>query len=129
MTASLLGRGSKKMGYLLKAGDGVGHYSVNITDGVWLDVIQKASEHGYSDLSLRLERSDGEHRVPKASAVELADALNRALVAKDIEPPIGDGGVLDRDLTRRIVYILQSADKEGRELELVRTPRWKAGDD
>ena len=61
------------------------------------------------------------HSLPKAAAEQLADALNRALVAQRIEPEFGGGSALDQDLTRRIVYILQIAIREGRELQLVRT--------
>src|SRR5918993_916374 len=109
------------MGYLLKADDD-GHYSVEIADGVWMDAIQTASEHGYSDPDLRRERGDDPY-LPKAAAKELADALNRALVAQGIEPQFGSGRALDQDLTRRIVYILQIAIREGRGLQLVRTSR------
>jgi hypothetical protein len=109
------------LGYLLKAND-YGHYSLEITDGVWMDAIQKASEHGYSDPDLRRERG-ADRTLTQASADELASALNRALVAQSIEPEIGDGSTLDRDLTRRIVYILRVANREGRELQLIRTPR------
>ena len=109
------------MGYLLKADDD-GHYSVEIADGVWMDAIEMASEHGYSDPDLRRERGDDPY-FPKAAAKELADALNRALVAQRIEPEFGDGSVLDQDLTRRIVYILQIAVREGRDLKLIRTSR------
>jgi hypothetical protein len=109
------------MGYLLKADD-YGHYSLEITDGVWMDAIEMASEHGYSDPDLRRERG-GAPYLPKAAAKQLADALNRALVAQRIEPKFGDGSTLDQDLTRRIVYILQLAIREGRDLQLVRTSR------
>jgi hypothetical protein len=109
------------MGYLLKADD-YGHYSVEIADGVWMDAIEMASEHGYSDPDLRRERGDAPY-LSKAAARYLADALNRALVAQRIQPAFGGGGALDQDLTRRIVYILQIAIREGRELQLVRTPR------
>jgi hypothetical protein len=108
------------MGYLLKADD-YGHYSVEIADGVWMDAIEMASEHGYSDPDLRRERGDDAY-LPKVAAKQLADALNRALVAKRIEPEFGDGSALDQDLTRRMVYILQIAIREGRGLQLVRTP-------
>jgi hypothetical protein len=107
------------MGYLLKADD-EGHYSLEIADGVWMDAIEMASEHGYSDPDLRRERSDTPY-FPKVAAKQLADALNRALVAQHIEPKFGGGSVLDQDLTRRIVYILQLAIREGRHLKLVRT--------
>jgi hypothetical protein len=109
------------MGYLLKADD-YGHYSVEIADGVWMDAIQTASEHGYSDPDLRRERRDAPY-FPKTAARQLADALNRALVAQRIEPEFGGGSALDQDLTRRIIYILQIAVREGRELQLVRTSR------
>jgi hypothetical protein len=109
------------MGYLLKADD-YGHYALEMSDGVWMDAIQKASEQGYSDPDLRRERGDDPY-LPKAAAKELADALNRALVAQRIEPEFGDGTVLDQDLTRRIVYILRIAIREGRNLQLLRTPR------
>ena len=109
------------MSYLLKADD-YGHYSLEIADGVWMDAIQAASEHGYSDPDLRRERG-GDTSLPKAAAKQLADALNRALVAQHIEPEFGGGSALDQDLTRRIVYILQIAIREGRDLQLVRTSR------
>jgi hypothetical protein len=109
------------LGYLLKADD-EGHYSLEITDGVWMDAIEMASQHGYSDPDLRRERSDTPY-FPKIAAKQLADALNRALVAQRIEPEFGGGSVLDQDLTRRIVYILQIAIREGRDLKLVRTSR------
>jgi hypothetical protein len=109
------------MGYLLKADDD-GHYTLETTDGVWMDTIQKASEQGYSDPDLRRVGGDDPY-FPKAAAKQLADALNRALVAQRIEPEFGDGSVLDQDLTRRIVYILQIAIREGRGLQLVRTLR------
>jgi hypothetical protein len=109
------------MGYLLEADDD-GHYSVEIADGVWMDAIEMASEHGYSDPDLRRERGDTPY-FPKAAAKQLADALNRALVAQRIQPEFGDGSTLDQDLTRRIVYILQIAIKEGRQLLLLRTSR------
>jgi hypothetical protein len=109
------------MGYLLKADD-YGHYSVEIADGVWMDAIQTASEHGYSDPDLRRERGDVSY-LPKTAAKQLADALNRALVAQRIEPEFGGGSALDQDLTRRIVYILQIAIREGRDLQLLRTSR------
>jgi len=109
------------MGYLLKADDD-GHYSVEIADGVWMDAIEMASEQGYSDPDLRRERGDDPY-LSKVAAKQLADALNRALVAQRIEPEFGGGSALDQDLTRRIVYILQIAVREGRELQLVRTPR------
>ena len=109
------------MGYLLKAEDD-GHYTLEFTDGVWMDAIQTASEQGYSDPDLRRERGD-DPDLPKAAAKQLADALNRALVAQRIEPKFGGGSALDQDLTRRIVYILQIAIREGRELQLVRTSR------
>ena len=109
------------MGYLLKADD-YGHYTLEISDGVWMDVIQTASEHGYSDPDLRRERGDDPY-LSKAAAKELAAALNRALVAQRIEPQFGGGSALDQDLTRRIVYILQIAVRGGRELQLVRTSR------
>jgi hypothetical protein len=109
------------MGYRLKAGD-YGHYTLEIADGVWMDAMQVASEQGYSDPDLRREWGDDPY-FPKAAAKQLADALNRALVAKRIEPEFGDGSALDQDLTRRIVYILQIGIREGRELQLVRTSR------
>jgi hypothetical protein len=109
------------MGYLLKADDD-GHYTLETTDGVWMDTIQKASEQGYSDPDLRRVGGDDPY-FPKAAAKQLADALNRALVAQRIEPEFGDGSALDQDLTRRIVYILQMAIGEGRELQLLRTLR------
>src|ERR687898_2622907 len=109
------------MGYLLKADD-EGHYSLEITDGVWMDAIETASEQGYSDPDLRRERGEYPY-LPKAAAKQLADALNRALVAQRIQPEFGGGSVLDQDLTRRIVYILQLAIREGRALQLVRTSR------
>src|SRR5918993_2786695 len=107
------------MGYLLKV-DEYGHYSLEIADGVWMDAIEMASEHGYYDPDLRRERGDVPY-LPKAAAKQLADALNRALVAQGIEPEFGDGSALDQDLTRRIVYILQIAIREGRDLQLLRT--------
>jgi hypothetical protein len=107
------------MGYLLKADD-YGHYTVEITDGVWMDAIEKASEQGYSDPDLRRERGEDPY-LHKVAAKQLADALNRALVAQRIEPEFGGGSALDQDLTRRIVYILQIAIREGRQLQLVRT--------
>jgi hypothetical protein len=109
------------LGYLLKADD-YGHYSVEIADGVWMDAIEKASEQGYSDPDLRRERGDDPY-FPKVAAKQLADALNRALVAQRIQPEFGGGSALDQDLTRRIVYILLIAIREGRELLLIRTPR------
>jgi|SRR5215203_3643001 len=109
------------MGYLLKADDN-GHYTLEIADGVWMDAIQTASEQGYSDPDLRRERGD-ETSLPKAAAGQLAVALKRAMVAQRIEPEFGDGSALDQDLTRRIVYILQIAIRESRELQLVRTSR------
>jgi hypothetical protein len=109
------------MGYLLKADD-YGHYSLEITDGVWMDAIEIASEQGYSDPDLRRERG-GDTYLPKDVAKQLADALNRALVAQRIEPKFGDGSFLDQDLARRIVYILQIAIREGRDLQLLRTSR------
>jgi hypothetical protein len=109
------------MGYLLEADDD-GHYSVEIADGVWMDAIEMASEHGYSDPDLRRERGDDPY-FPKVAAKQLADALNRALVAQRIEPQFGGGSALDQDLTRRIVYILQIAVREGRDLRLLRTSR------
>jgi hypothetical protein len=109
------------MGYLLKADD-YGHYSVEIADGVWMDAIEKASEHGYSDPDLRRERGDDPY-FPKVAAKQLAEALNRALVAQRIEPQFGGCSALDQDLTRRIVYILQIAIREGRDLQLLRTSR------
>jgi hypothetical protein len=109
------------LGYLLKADD-YGHYSLEITDGVWMDAIEMASEHGYSDPDLRRERGDVSY-LPKTAAKQLADALNRALVAQRIEPEFGGGSALDQDLTRRIVYILQIAIREGRDLQLLRTSR------
>ena len=109
------------MGYLLKADD-EGHYTLKIADGVWMDAIQTASEHGYSDPDLRRVGGDDPY-FPKAAAKQLAEALNRALVAQRIEPEFGDGSVLDQDLTRRIVYILQIAIREGRGLQLLRTLR------
>ena len=109
------------MGYLLKAVDD-GHYTLEIADGVWMDAILTASEQGYSDPDLRRERGD-ETSLPKAAAGQLSVALNRAMVAQRIEPEFGDGSALDQDLTRRIVYILQIAIRESRELQLVRTSR------
>jgi hypothetical protein len=109
------------MGYLLKADDR-GQYSLQIADGVWMDAIQTASEQGYSDPDLRRERGDDPY-FPRAAAIHLAEALNRALVAQRIEPEFGDGSVLDQDLTRRIVYILRIAIREGRGIQLVRTLR------
>ena len=109
------------MGYRLKADDN-GHYTLEIADGVWMDAIQTASEQGYSDPDLRRERGD-ETSLPKAAAGQLAVALNRALVAQRIEPEFGGGSALDQDLTRRIVYILQIAIREGRDLKLLRTSR------
>ena len=87
-----------------------------------MDAIQTASDQGYSDPNLRRARGDDPY-LPKAAAKQLADALNRALVAQRIEPEFGGGSALDQDLTRRIVYILQIAVREGRELQLVRTSR------
>jgi hypothetical protein len=109
------------MGYRLKADD-YGHYTLEISDGVWMDAIEMASEHGYSDPDLRRERGDDPY-LSKAAAKELADALNRALVAQRIQPEFGDGSTLDQDLTRRIVYILRIAIREGRGIQLVRTLR------
>ena len=109
------------MGYRLKADD-YGHYTLEIADGVWMDAIQTASEQGYSDPDLRRERGDTPY-LPKAAAKPLADALNRALVAQRIQPEFGGGSALDQDLTRRIVYILQIAIREGRDLKLLRTSR------
>ena len=93
-----------------------------MADGVWMDAIQTASEQGYSDPDLRRERGDDPY-FSKAAAKELADALNRALVAQCIELEFGDGSALDQDLTRRIVYILQIAIREDRDLQLLRTSR------
>jgi hypothetical protein len=109
------------VGYLLKADD-YGNYTLEIADGVWMDAILTASEQGYSDPDLRRERGD-ETSLPKAAAGQLAVALNRAMVAQRIEPEFGDGSALDQDLTRRIVYILQVAIRESRQLQLVRTSR------
>jgi hypothetical protein len=109
------------MGYLLKADD-YGHYTLEMADGVWMDAIEMASEHGYSDPDLRRERGEAPY-LPKAAAKQLADALNRAIVAQHIQPRFGGGSALDQDLTRRIVYILQIAIREGRDLQLVRTSR------
>jgi hypothetical protein len=109
------------MGYLLQADD-EGHYSVEIADGVWMDAIEKASEQGYSDPDLRREQGDNPH-LRKVAAAQLAAALNRALDAQRIEPQFGGGSALDQDLTRRIVYILQIAIREGRKLQLLRTSR------
>ena len=109
------------MGYLLQADDD-GHYSVEIADGVWMDAIEMASDQGYSDPDLRRERGEYPY-LPKDAAKQLADALNRALVAQRIQPEYGGGSVLDQDLTRRIVYILQIAIREGRKLQLLRTSR------
>jgi hypothetical protein len=109
------------VGYRLKADD-YGHYTLEIAVGVWMDAIQVASEQGYSDPDLRRERGEDPY-LPKAAAKQLADALNRALVAQRIEPEFGDGSTLDQDLTRRIVHILQIAIREGRDLKLVRTSR------
>ena len=109
------------MGYVLKADDD-GHYTLEIADGVWMDAIQTASEHGYSDPDLRREWGDDPY-LSKAAAKQLADALNRALVSQRIQPEFGGGSTLDQDLTRRIVYILQIAIREGRGLQLVRTLR------
>jgi hypothetical protein len=109
------------LGYLLKADD-YGHYSLEITDGAWMDAIETASEHGYSDPDLRRERGE-DPDLPKVAAAQLAAALNRALVAQRIEPEFGDGSTLNQDLTRRIVYILQIAVREGRDLKLLRTSR------
>ena len=109
------------MSYLLQADD-EGHYSVEMADGVWMDAIEKASEQGYSDPDLRRERGEDPY-LPKVAAAQLAAALNRALDAQHIEPKFGGGSVLDQDLTRRIVYILQIAIREGRHLKLVRTSR------
>src|SRR5215208_3057054 len=109
------------MGYRLKADD-YGHYTLEIADGVWMDAIQTASEHGYSDPDLRREGGEDPY-LPKDAAKQLADALNRALVAQRIEPEFGDGSTLDQDLTRRIVYILQIGVREGRNLKLLRTSR------
>ena len=109
------------MGYLLKADD-YGHYTLEITDGVWMDAIEMASQQGYSDPDLRRERSEDPY-LPKVAAAQLAAALNRALDAQRIEPQFGSGSALDQDLTRRIVYILQIAIREGRHLKLVRTSR------
>jgi hypothetical protein len=109
------------LGYLLQADD-YGHYALEITDGVWMDAIEMASELGYSDPDLRRERGDDPY-LPKDAAKQLADALNRALVAQRIEPKFGGGSTLDQDLTRRIVYILQIAIREGRDLTLLRTSR------
>ena len=108
------------MGYLLKADD-YGHCTLEMANGVWMDAIQMASEHGYSDPDLRRERGDNPY-ISKTAAKELADALNRAIVAQRIQPEFGDGSTLDQDLTRRIVYILKIAIREGRQLELLRTP-------
>jgi hypothetical protein len=107
------------MGYRLQADD-YGHYTLEIADGVWMDAIEMASEHGYSDPDLRRERGEAPY-LPQVAAKQLADALNRAIVAQRIEPQFGGGSVLDQDLTRRIVYILQIAIREGRDLQLVRT--------
>jgi hypothetical protein len=109
------------MGYRLKAGD-YGRYTLEMADGVWMDAIQTASEHGYSDPDLRRERGDDPY-FPKEAAKRLADALNRALVAQSIQPEFGSGSTLDQDLTRRIVYILQIGIREGRDLQLIRTLR------
>jgi hypothetical protein len=109
------------MGYRLQADD-YGHYTLEIADGVWMDAIEMASEHGYSDPDLRRERG-GDPYLPKDAAKQLADALNRAIVAQHIQPRFGSGSALDQDLTRRIVYILQIAIREGRDLQLVRTSR------
>jgi hypothetical protein len=109
------------LGYLLKADD-YGHYSLEIADGVWMDVIQTASEQGFSDPDLRRELGDDPY-LPKDAAQQLADALNRALVEQRIEPEFGGGSALDQDLARRIVYILQIAIREGRRLQLLRTSR------
>jgi hypothetical protein len=87
-----------------------------------MDAIQMASEHGHSDPDLRRERGDDPY-FPKDAAKQLADALNRAIVAQRIQPEFGGGSALDQDLTRRIVYILQIAIREGRELQLLRTSR------
>lgn len=109
------------MGYLLKADD-YGHYTLEMADGVWMDAIEMASEHGYSDPNLRRERGE-DPDLPQVAAKQLADALNRAIVAQRIEPEFGGGSALDQDLTRRIVYILQIAIREGRDLQLLRTSR------
>ena len=109
------------MGYRLKADD-YGHYTLEIADGVWMDAIQTASEHGYSDPDLRREGGEDPY-LPKDAAKQLADALNRAIVAQHVQPRFGGGSALDQDLTRRIVYILQIAIREDRDLQLLRTAR------
>ena len=93
------------MGYLLKVGEDYGHDALDITDGVWMDVIQTASEYGYSDPDLRLEQGVDEHLISCHTAVALVDALNRALVAQSLEPVFVDVSTLYRDLTRRNVHI------------------------
>jgi hypothetical protein len=113
---------------MLESGHGDGHDAVNITDGAWMDVIQMASKYGYSAPGLVLQR-EGSQVISEDDAYYLGDALDRALKAGDIKSRISDADVLDGDLARRIVYILQRGIRDHRDVRrdvrLIRTLPWK----
>lgn len=105
------------MGYKLVAGGMV----EDVTDAVWLDILTRASEQGFSAPHLRLESLYESTTLTPADARALEDALGPAL--KHVEDLVTAGDRLDRATVHRVRHVLRSG-----EVRLSRTPRWMAGD-
>ena len=118
------------MGYLIKSGDGSArHSTVSVTDEVWMELSNHASEGGYWAPYLRMLelRNNVLVHIDDDEAEEFEDALLNALRTTLKDAPVVDpdpyGGQLDRVTVHRITHVLRSGD-----VSLARTPRWQAGD-
>jgi hypothetical protein len=100
----------------------------SMTDAVWLEILRRTdiarlateNEVPYPDLVLRRKEKQD---LPAPLSDLLAHALNEVLVTEEIPDHITDGGELDRDTARRVLYILWA-----RRVRLERTPQWMDGD-
>jgi hypothetical protein len=115
------------VGYFIKSGDGsVRSSTVSVTDEVWMELTEHASEAGYSAPHLRmLKVGDDPVAIDPDEAQALREALSDALYTtlKDAPTEDPDGDHLDRVTVHKVTHILRSG-----EVTLSRSPRWKAGD-
>ncbi len=115
------------MGYFIKSGDGSApNTTVSVTDEVWMELTEHASEGGYSAPHLRmLEEGDGAVRIDPDEARALREALSVALYSTLKDAPLEDpeGDHLDRLTVYKVTHVLRSD-----EVTLSRSARWKAGD-
>jgi hypothetical protein len=105
------------------------HATERVTDDVWheilrrADVVRPAYERELPGPTLALGRKE-RAEIPQPLADLLADALDDMLTRQEILEHIGDGGTLDRDTARRVIYILRAG---GVILQRIASPL--AGDD